>query len=93
MKLRPLPNVRGMIMAIRTLQLDPQEDTTRFGSDLFGICALSENQCSFRMFFHVSGGSQHVGHSGIPTLARVPLGRHPRFKLVLIESRSLFRGP
>ena len=92
-KLFAFPDIRGMIMAIGALQLDPKKDAASLGSHIFRPSTLGKNQRCFRMFFNIPQGGQHRGNGGIPPKSLIPAGRHPRGELFLIGTGALFGCP
>src|SRR4051812_16069186 len=88
MKLFSLPAIRWMVMAVRTLDLDSQEDSRGFRCDFFGVSLMREDQRGCAVFLNAAGRRQQTGRDLVPASIGSQRGSNPAFELSLDGSRS-----
>ena len=81
-----------MVVTVRTLHLNPQEDPAGFGGNFGCLCPLCEDQCCGGILVNITRCSQQLGDDSIPAVVLVQLGRHPVFKFGLAGSGADFGG-
>ena len=76
-ELLPFPLVVRMVVTIRALDLDAQENPRRLGGDLVGLAPLSENEGRLAMLGDFARGGQQAGGDLVPAAVLTNLVGHP----------------